>query len=313
MNFKNMSKSWLCRHQLVAFVALAYGITWGLKLIHVALTADGELPAFNVTLAGQFGPLLAVLLVLPPCYGKDGLKRIGARLLDLRGLWGWLVLAFLFEPVIFLGITAAHKLTGGDMGVPADFSLIQSMGRYLLTFSWGLFFWGLSEEVGWRGYLLPKLQERVTPFTAAIILAVIISFWHWNPQAPGELFVFHEGAYVWGVYPVMVERLLISVPIGFVITWLFNRSNGSLPVMMVFHSASNTSYFWVKGVFGVTGADFFRMGFLIVFWISGLVFGMLLFFHRDNARIVRFTESEGVPGSQADGGIGRQEMQRTSG
>ena len=290
MNLRKPVKSSFSWYPVVGFVALAYGVTWGTKVLHALLSESGAIPTFNVVLIGQYGPMLAALAVVSVCYGTAGLRTIGSRLFKWKGTWGWLVLAFLFEPLIFLGIALLCRLTGGDPEPAVDVSLLPSVGTYLTTFTGGLLFWGLSEEIGWRGYLLPVLQERFSPFAASLILAVIITFWHMNPNMPESLYVFQGGQYIWGRFPVMVERLVISIPIVFVTTWMFNRSGGTLPVMMVFHSASNTSYFWVKGVFGSVESDMFKLGFLVSFWVAGIIFGILVFRMKGRSGIVQFQE-----------------------
>jgi len=89
-------------------------------------------------------------------------------------------------------------------------------------------FVGLGEEPGWRGFALPRLQARHTPFSASLILAPIWALWH-LPLMGNE-------------FPLaIIPAFLISLLGGTLIqTWLFNRSKGSVFGQMLFHAMVNT-------------------------------------------------------------------------
>ena len=124
--------------------------------------------------------------------------------------------------------------------------------------------------------MLPKLQDGMSPLWASLVLAVIASLWHINPNLFSEILISKEGAYLYGFFPEIVERLFISIPFTMVITYIFNKTSGSLLLMMSFHSASNTSYFWIDGVFGIVKSDFFRISFTITLIIIAIVFTVML-------------------------------------
>jgi len=170
-----------------------------------------------------------------------------------------------------------YGLKYGSYPVSGGFTFPQSVWGFLVTFTGGLIFWGIAEEVGWRGWMFPRLQRRMQPFTAAIISAVIVTIWHANPGAfQSEFLTFREGVYLWGYFSEMLERLCISIPITLVIVYIFNNTRGSLLLMIVFHSMSNTSYFWVGHTWGIQETVFFRSCFSVSMVIIGLVFGWLL-------------------------------------
>jgi Na+/proline symporter len=56
--------------------------------------------------------------------------------------------------------------------------------------------------------------------------------------------------------------------------------------MLCYHSASNTSYFWIDGMFGVVGTDFFRISFLAILMILAVVFTVLLLKQRDKVTVL---------------------------
>jgi membrane protease YdiL (CAAX protease family) len=197
-------------------------------------------------------------------------------LLNWRIGAGWLLLASLFEPVIFGSITLGYGLMYNGFPLAQNMYVIPEIASYVGTFTLGLFRWGLAEEIGWRGWMLPKLQGRLSPLPASVILAVIVSFWHINPNGISDIMIGQEGEYLYVFCPEIVERLLISIPYTMVITWIFNKTGGSLLSAILFHSASNTSYFWIDGVFGVVKSDFFRISFSVALAIVAIVFTTLL-------------------------------------
>ena len=84
----------------------------------------------------------------------------------------------------------------------------------------------LGEEIGWRGYALPTLQQHVSPLTSSLIVDVAWAAFHWaalarNPTQP------------WG-YLAVGSLSLIAMSV--VMTWLFNRTGGSVVLMVLVHA-----------------------------------------------------------------------------
>ncbi len=275
MSDTNKIQLWIKRYPVISFCALTFSITWGLKLLYALFRSKYGLPSFNFGLIASFGPSISALLLVLASQGKSGLNLMIRRLIDWHIGKGWILLAFLFEPLIFLSITCGYLLMHNELPVSDSFSYA-SIASYVLTFSIGLLRWGVAEEIGWRGWMLPKLQKIMSPISASIILSVAATLWHLNPNFASDILVVKEGTYIYGSFPEIIERLIITVPFTMVITFIFNRTKGSLLPMIIFHSASNTSYFWVKGVFGVVETDFFKITFLSVLLILGVLFSILL-------------------------------------
>lgn len=269
-------KAILKKFEIALFVLFACGITWGLKILYTFIKGDGEPLAFNFSLLSQFGPMFSALLVVFIFDGQQGIKRTINSIMVYKEKMKWLLVSAMFEPVVFGVITACYWLSSGNFSVHGGAPVSGSILALFSSFALGILWWGLSEEVGWHGFLLPKLQNRFSPFSASIVLAIVTTIWHYNPNSHGQFFEFRDGLAIWGYYSPMLEQLVISIPVTFVTTYIFNKSGGSLLAMMIFHSASNTSYFWIEGVFHIVHTDFFRAGFLVLFWLIGCIFGFLL-------------------------------------
>lgn len=258
------------------FVAIAFTITWGFKLLHYKLMIGTQLPAFNVGLIAQYGPSVSAILLIAVTRGRTGLRKIARSLFDWQVNPWWILMAFLFEPLMFLLFTALYWLKFREFPVANGITVINGLATYFLTFIWGIFRWGLSEEIGWRGWMFPWLQKRMSPFNASLIGAVIITLWHLDPLSIPEITDIEEGACLMGRYPPILERLIISIPIVLAITFIYNNTRGSLLVMMIFHSASNTSYFFIDETFGIVQTDFFRTAFLFALIVIAVLFSILV-------------------------------------
>ena len=265
------------KYPLITYCLLTFLITWGLKYIYSIAKASSGTPAFNFSLIAQFGPTIAALILIAATKGADGIQKIIKSLVNWRvGFW-WISLSIFFEPVMFLMITVLYLTNFNISFFSEGFISLSNISILIITFVVGLFRWGIAEEIGWSGWMLPKLQKKMSPYTAAIVLAFITTLWHINPDSfMSELFNFREGTYLWGYYSKATEQLIISIPITLVTVYIYNNTKGSLLLMIMFHSASNSSFFWIKGTFGIVETEFYRAAFLIALCIIMILFSILV-------------------------------------
>lgn len=217
------------------FVLLAYGISWLIwspaVLATYGLIASPlapELLAALVLLVGAFGPLLAAVILTGRQAGRAGVRRLLAR------GWQWRTIGWP-QWLVILGVplaasAAARALDVATGGTPPPFALASPL-LLLPTFLFILLLGGpIQEEYGWRGYLLPRLQARWGAIGASVVLGVIWALWHlplW----------FMEGAGMAGT-PLPIY-LLYTLGETFLITWLFNRSEGSVLAAILMHTMAN--------------------------------------------------------------------------
>jgi len=88
-----------------------------------------------------------------------------------------------------------------------------------------IFFANFGEEIGWRGFALPRLLSRYTPLTSSLILGAVWTAFHaplyWQRPLEGLLFLA----------PIL--------PISVIITWLFLESKESVLITTTFHAVFN--------------------------------------------------------------------------
>lgn len=135
---------------------------------------------------------------------------------------GYYLLALVYIPIIWL-------LGGARARAIVD---VRSIGMIVLIFLTQAIHGGLSEEPGWRGFALPRLQGRFSPLTSSIILGVLWAVWH----APGRF----GGIEVKTLQDTLVEWMLILF-VTVIMTWFYNRTEGSILVTALFHASMNTA------------------------------------------------------------------------
>ncbi len=88
------------------------------------------------------------------------------------------------------------------------------------------------EEIGWRGYALPKLQEKYNAFYSSIVVSVFWAIWHWpHFTVKNSIMMTNYHNFLW----FFVSTILVSIEY----TWLYNSTKGSLLIVTLYHSSYN--------------------------------------------------------------------------
>jgi membrane protease YdiL (CAAX protease family) len=165
------------------------------------------------------------------------------------------LLALAFIPVIWLlGMLINRSLGITDPNIEYPILGMRSIGMILLVFLMNTIHGGLSEEPGWRGFALPRLQARFSPLKSSIILGVLWAVWH----APARF----GGIEAKTLEDTLIEWVLILF-ITIIMTWLYNRTNGSVLVTALFHASMNTSSSFIPGGLGAVLLLIISMIFLV--------------------------------------------------
>jgi membrane protease YdiL (CAAX protease family) len=93
---------------------------------------------------------------------------------------------------------------------------------------------GLGEELGWRGFLLPRLQARSGALRASVMIGVAWGLWHapafWLPGTGKE-----------GDFITMGLFTLLTVGLSVIFTRVHNATGASLLIVSVLHAAFNST------------------------------------------------------------------------
>lgn len=209
------------KRQLVLFFALTYGLSW--TLFFIGHQTDMVL----IIIMGVWSPTLASLFLNGYFYGKKGLLQLLGRFKRFRIKWYWWALLFLIPATIhFTGVSLWQLLYTGEIS-PSILNISYWLGAIIPSFLIA----GFGEELGWRGFALPRLQRHFSPVVASLILGIVHLFWHLPTYWLGQ-----------GIHNVpFVYVLAFIFPWTFIFSWLYNKSGGSMLFAVGFHAISNAS------------------------------------------------------------------------
>ena len=210
-----------------------YGITLALAVAVVFLVpwiGEASLPLTMLT------PTIAAVIMLAWIAPEGGFRKMLSLLgLDRAGFRGW--------PLAIVGPAALHfvsflVLSIAGLAVFAAPQLTGSVGFTILKISTGLLvgtFFALGEEIGWRGYMLPRLLGRgVVP--ATLLVGFLHGVWH-LPLMLTTGYYHNTGNPLLVVPLFLVTLTLAGVFFGFLRLW-----TGSVWPVAIAHAAANMAW-----------------------------------------------------------------------
>lgn len=221
-------RGWIEHHPVAAFVGLTFAVSWGAWIP----VATGAVEAELLRVIGGFGPTIAALVLTGATGGVAGLAAVWRALTRWRAKARWYVFCLVGPPIGVLLALGGYRLVGGTLPpleLPTPFVVVVGFLYVLLTSV-------LGEEIGWRGYALPRLQRQHSALGASLVLGVVWFAWH--------LPLFATPSSIQAYLPLpayAVQILAFSV----VYTWLYNSTAGSLVFPHVLHTAANFSFFLI--------------------------------------------------------------------
>lgn len=271
-------KALIKKQPLWAYSILAYAISWLILLPELVAMkgnyqfSDRYLMVLNLS---SYGPSLATIIVTAIIEGWDGLKALLKRLVQWKvPLLVYLLVFFLFPLILFLGYQVV-----GIRPVPGEalFDLFLTLvllaplnalfGQIILDIG------PLGEELGWRGFMLPRLLQHHGDLVSSVILGLVWAFWH----LPGFLFPEWRGdisiVAAVSLYPVS------TIAIAYVMTQLHHWSKGSVLIAILYHGIVNyavgyvqSQHLWKIDQLSPLGLELLIIG---LFLVTALVFGLL--------------------------------------
>ncbi len=214
---------------LLFYSMAAFGFTWSILVLAIlAVRGVISLPLSSVALVSMatLGPTLAAISVTVRESGSAGVRALLGQVLRWRVHPVWYAIALIGPALIMLVAFLLWRVLGGPL-LPAS-SLSTWLSLPILIAA--LLVPALFEEVGWRGYALPRLRRRYSLLAASMIVGVIHASWHlplW--LIPGLGF---DGL-PFPVYSMLVLGMAI------LLGWLYNSTGGSLLIVGLFHAAIN--------------------------------------------------------------------------
>jgi membrane protease YdiL (CAAX protease family) len=217
---------------VVRFFALTFAVTWtffGAAVVASRGTDTGD--AWHATLSGVLvfaGTMAPALVALAMSARREGgiaaiIDRLGRWHVGLR----WYLFALGYMAAVRFAAALVCRLSTGAWPVIDSWAPAAVVVSIVLSTPFQA-----GEEIGWRGYALPRLAERMGWAGGSVVLGVLWACWHlplFVLRVPGNN-EYGQSFTVWGLG---VTALSVAM------AWLYLRTAQSLPVVMLMHAAVN--------------------------------------------------------------------------
>lgn|SRR5687768_11536485 len=212
---------------LLIFFLLAYAITWFLFITVATAVPAGTTAGYTLILLGAYSPAIAAIALTAWTEGGAGIRALLRPILRADVPARFYVFAVSYTAAIKVTAALLHRALlgvwprfGSD-----DLLLIPLAIAFSLPFQAG-------EEIGWRGYALPRLSAWFGLPRASLLLGAIWALWHLPQFYIAGADTYRQSFPVWAI-----QVVALSV----VFAWLYARTGGSLLLVMLLHSAVNNS------------------------------------------------------------------------
>jgi uncharacterized protein len=167
---------------IVIYIFVTFGLTW---LIWFPLLANRSFGMNLPIVPGQFyfasfGPFLGAVVSLTITSGWKGIQEWGKRVYSFRFPLRWIAVVSSLLLLYVLVSVPIHAIVTGDWPEWSQFGLTErlpGLNIWQTSLVWMLTF-GLGEESGWRGYMLPELYKRYSLLKSSLIVAGVWIIWH---------------------------------------------------------------------------------------------------------------------------------------
>lgn len=241
--------------QIPFFFMLAFALSW---LVWGSMIAEQQaLLSFHIPgKLAYFSVSLAAFIVAGLAGGKPALWLLMKRMVRWRVNPHWYGVALLLPILLPLATMSIYRLMGGTVTPGAELPLAGA----LLYFFTNTPFMLITEETGWRGFALPRLQARQSALVASLLIGLLWGIWH-TP-------LFFMASEAQSSYPYL-GFVLFAMAESILTTWIFNHTHGSVLLVTIFHSATDAALVYFGVVTG--GAALFWLATAVTWVAAGIV------------------------------------------
>ena len=233
------TKTFVVRHPVVTYFVLTFLISWGGILVvlgpgaFTGATVPTEALLPLVFLAMFAGPSVAGILMTGLVDGKAGFHDLRSRLLKWRVGVRWYVVALLTAPLVATAVLLPLSFSFAGF-LPALFASDDKASLLVFGLAAGLMT-GLCEELGWTGFVIPRLRRRYGVLTTGLIVGLLWGAWHFPLFSGGDL----SGALPLALF-LSVQLFSFLAAYRVLMVWVYDRTR-SLPVAMLMHASLTAS------------------------------------------------------------------------
>lgn len=258
--------------ETVTYFVLTLALSWAMWVPGAVGIVDFGGFVSGIIVVGGFSPLVAAAIVT--WLTSDSLRAWAGQVLRWRVRPRW-YLAALGIPLVVVVVTTIVYVTLGNPIGQSD--VLQQIPIYALplihvismvsVFLVG----GGQEELGWRGFALPRLLEHFNAVSASLVIGAVWAIWHL------PLFVLEGSSQFGGDFvPYLISLLALSI----LFTWLYRGTGRSVLLVMILHASHNASTGSAGALLPVENAAVLRWVLAGVMWMLALglivVYGLAL-------------------------------------
>ncbi len=213
---------------LLKFFLLTFAVTWACFLTVVRMSQGSAAPTLagkGLVLLGTFAPSLVAIGLTAAEGGRAAGKALLGRILQAEASAWWYVFAVSYMAVIKLSAAVVYRVGTGVWPRFGHESIAIILVAVVISTPFQA-----GEEVGWRGYALPRLAQQWGFGGASVVLGIIWALWHLPFFYVSWADTYHQSFPLWAA-----EVTALSVAIA----WLYTHTKGSLLLTMLMHSAVN--------------------------------------------------------------------------
>jgi membrane protease YdiL (CAAX protease family) len=224
------------KYPIVSFFILALILGAGT----IFLVFQGVIPD-DLALSSVLSASIAGIIMTSMLDGKAGLKLLLRRLFIWRvGIGYWFFAVLFLVPVILFGSLFNPFFNGNPVSISNLKLSINIFPMFIVFFIVA----GLGQELGWTGFIMPRLQARFGALVSSLIRAVLVVIWHlplliYSRLQPYAIPDFPYGGWLIkkGFLITFLAMVMLSLPWSILFTWLFNNTKGSLLLVATFHGS----------------------------------------------------------------------------
>jgi len=190
-----------------------------------------------LVLLAAIGPMVTGIAFTYLTRDKIGRKNYWKRIIDFKRISAkWFLAILLFVPILNSLAALLDKLFGGSGATwgEAALNFLTNPSSIILSILFASLF-PFIEELGWRGYVLDRLQEKYSALVSSLILGTVWSLWHLPT-------FFIQGSYQASLgigTPAFWLFFVGIIPLNFAFTWIYNNTSRSTLAVTLFHSMVN--------------------------------------------------------------------------
>lgn len=220
------------QHSSIIFFLLVFILSWGCVLIlagpgNIPINTEGSqelLPLLYISML--IGPGIAGILLTGLVDGKVGFRNLLSRLFHWRVNIRWYLVALLATPLLASLLLLALSLFSSDFQI----NLLKSdnLAGLLLNGFIAAIMVGVFEEVGWTGFIIPRLARRYTLLSTGLVVGLLWGAWHF--------ILFWERGSFSGALPLLIllGRLFAWLPpFRVLMVWIYDRTESLLLVILM--------------------------------------------------------------------------------